>query len=79
MSYNKNMENTKTTSKKWLWVGLIITLLNPIFSGIILGSLYLTEPTLKKYGRWILGLAILWGIATLWLAQKYGGVDFTKP
>lgn len=66
-----NMDSQIIFSKKWLWTGLIITLVNPIFSGLIIGSLYLTEPGLKKYGRIILPLAIVWGAAAFWLAQKY--------
>ena len=55
----KPAENKKP--KKWLWAGIVIALLNPIFSGLILGSLYLTEPDLKKYGKIILALAVVWG------------------
>ncbi|MEK7209671.1 MAG: hypothetical protein AAB670_01995 [Patescibacteria group bacterium] len=58
-------------SKKWLWVGVVISVLNPIFSGLILGSLYLTEPGLKKYGRVILATAIVWGAVSFWLARKF--------
>ncbi|MDP3764469.1 MAG: hypothetical protein Q8Q95_02505 [bacterium] len=58
-------------SKKWLWAGLIITALNPIFSGVILGALYTTEPGLKKYGRIILPLAAIWGAIAFWLTSKY--------
>lgn len=60
-----------TFSKKWLWAGLAIAVLNPILSGIIVGSLYLTEPGLKKYGRTILVVAVVWGVAALWLARKF--------
>lgn len=61
-------------SKKWLWTGLAIAALNPIFSGIVLGSLYLTEPGLKKYGRVILPLAVVWGVIAFWLAKKFSPV-----
>ena len=58
-------------SKKWLWVGVVISVPNPIFSGVILGSLYLTEPGLKKYGRVILAAAVVWGVVSFWLARKF--------
>lgn len=58
--------------KKWFWTGLAVVILNPIFSGIVLGSLYLTEPGLKKYGRIILPLAVVWGVIAFWLAKKFG-------
>ncbi len=59
--------------KKWFWMGLAVAVavLNPIFSGIILGSLYLTEPGLKKYGRVILPVAVVWGVIAFWLAKKF--------
>ena len=56
--------------KKWLYAGLAVAVLNPIFSGVILGSLYLTEPGLRKYGRIILPLAVVWGVAAFWLARQ---------
>ena len=56
--------------KKWLYTGLTVAVLNPIFSGIVLGSLYLTEPGLRKYGRIILPLAVVWGVAAFWLARQ---------
>ena len=58
-------------SKKWLWVGVVIAILNPVFSGLILGALYLTEPGLKKYGRVILAAAVVWGVVSFWLARKF--------
>ncbi len=58
-------------SKKWFYTGLIIAILNPIFSGLILGAMYLTEPGLKKYGRIILPIAVVWGALAFWLSTKY--------
>lgn len=58
-------------NKKWLWAGIIISLLNPVFSGLILGSLYLTESGLKKYGRIILIFSLLWGMLAFWLYQRF--------
>lgn len=58
-------------SKKWFYTGLIIAILNPIFSGLVLGAMYLTEPGLKKYGRIILPIAVIWGAAAFWFSSKY--------
>lgn len=58
-------------SKKWLWVGLTIAFLNPIFSGLVLGSLYLTEPGLKKYGKIVLTAAVVWGALVFWGLKKF--------
>lgn len=65
-------------SRKWFWVGLLIVLLNPIFSGLIIGSFYLTEPSLKKYGWIILTIAIIWGAVSLLLFQMFNFGQFVK-
>ncbi|MEK7565350.1 MAG: hypothetical protein AAB394_00200 [Patescibacteria group bacterium] len=61
----------QTFSKKWLYMGLVITILNPVFSGLILGAVYITEPGLKKYGRIILPITVIWGAIAFWLSAKY--------
>lgn len=61
----------QTFSKKWLYTGLVIAILNPVFSGLILGAMYITEPGLKKYGRIILPIAVVWGAVAFWLSSKY--------
>ena len=60
--------------KKWLWAGVAIAVINPVFSGLILGAMYLTEPGLKKYGRIILSIAVIWGAIAFWLSSKYFSV-----
>ena len=47
---------------KWLTIGIVIALLNPIFSGIILGVTYLSEEHLRKEGRLVLGFALVWAV-----------------
>ncbi len=60
--------------KKWLWLGIIIALLNPIFSGLIIGLAFWTEPELKKEAKIVLAIAVIWGIIALyftrWLAAQ---------
>ncbi len=58
-----------TSRKKWFYMGITIALLNPIFSGIILGVAFWTEPELKKESRIILGLSIVWGIIFIYLSR----------
>ena len=55
--------------KKWLWMGIIIALLNPIFSGLIIGLAFWTEPELKKEAKIILAIAVIWGIIALYLTR----------
>ncbi|MBU1255841.1 hypothetical protein KKE74_00260 [Patescibacteria group bacterium] len=58
-----------TSRKKWLWLGITIALLNPVFSGLILGIAFWTEPELKKESRIILGISIIWGIIFIYLSR----------
>lgn len=58
-----------TSRKKWLWLGVIIALLNPIFSGLIIGLAFWTEPELKKEAKIILAIAVIWGIIALYLTR----------
>lgn len=59
-----------SAGKKWLWLGILIAFLNPIFAGLILGAAYLSEPNLKKEGRIVGAVAILWGAASFYLARQ---------
>jgi len=58
-----------TSRKKWFWLGITIALLNPVFSGIILGIAFWTEPDFKKESRIILGISIVWGIIFVYLSR----------
>jgi len=58
-----------SSKKKWFWLAIAIALLNPIFSGLILGIGFLSEPALKREGKWVLGLAIVWGLTAMFIAQ----------
>lgn len=77
-SFNQSSKDKQkinlSSRKKWFWLGVVIALINPIFSGLILGIAFLTEPEMKKEGKIILILAILWGLVSLylsgWLAQQ---------
>ena len=60
---------TLRSRKKWLWLGIIIALLNPIFSGLIIGLAFWTEPELKKDSKIVLAIAIIWGIIALYLTR----------
>jgi len=59
---------TLTSRKKWLWLGIIIALLNPILSGLVLGLAFWTEPELKREAKIILAVAIIWGLITVYLS-----------
>lgn len=65
---NRDTKFNLTSKKKWFWIGLTITLVNPVFSGLIIGAAFLSEPELKKQGRIIITIAVLWGVAVLFLS-----------
>lgn len=49
------------SKNKLIIIGLLITILNPIFAGLIFGLFLYSEPPLKKEGRLIIILSVLWG------------------
>lgn len=50
----------KQYNLKWLLVGLLIALLNPIFCGIVIGLSYVLDPQLKREGWIVLGFTIIY-------------------
>lgn len=58
-----------TSRKKWLWLGIIIALINPIFSGLILGLFFWTEPELKKEAKIILAISVIWGLMAVYFSR----------
>ncbi|MBU2037354.1 hypothetical protein KJ866_04125 [Patescibacteria group bacterium] len=59
-----------SSKKKWLWLGILVAVVNPVFAGLIIGAVYLSEPALQKEGRIIAGIAILWGAVLFYLISK---------
>jgi hypothetical protein len=74
MDEQKNInagEKSVTLSKrKWFWLGILVALANPIFAGLIIGAVYLSEPELKNEGKIVAGLAIVWGAILYFLLSK---------
>lgn len=64
-----------SSKKKWFIVGIIIAILNPIFSGLVISYAFLTEPKLRKEGKIILIISFVWAIILAYLieALKKGG------
>lgn len=59
-----------SSKKKWLWLGIIVAVVNPVFAGLIMGAVYLSEPELHKAGRLVAAIAILWGAALFYLVNR---------
>jgi len=65
----KEKKISLTSRRKWLWLGIAIAILNPVFSGLIIGLAFWTEPELKKEGKIVLAVAIIWGIIFSYLLR----------
>lgn len=70
MQENSNNGGIVVSKKKWIWLGLLVALVNPIFSGLILGAVYLSEPELRGAGRAIAAISIIWGAFLYYFVQK---------
>lgn len=61
-----------TISKQRLFFwSVIIAILNPMFSGLIIGLLMLSEPGLRKEGRIVTLFAVAWGVIAMLLLTRY--------
>ncbi len=65
-----------SSKKKWVWLGVLVALINPIFSGLILGAVYLSEPELRSAGIIISAIAILWGAVLFYLVNQNFTANF---
>jgi len=61
---------TITSRRKWLWLGIVVALINPVFAGLIMGAVYLSEPELKSAGKIVAAIAILWGAVLFYLLRQ---------
>ena len=67
------MNKASIGKNKFFFWAVIITVVNPILSGLILGLVMLSEPELKKEGRIVTVFSIVWGIIVLMLLAKFKG------
>ncbi len=56
-----------SSKSKLMSIAIIIALLNPILSGLILAIWMLFEPNLKREGKIVLAISIIWGLIILYL------------
>jgi len=57
------------SKRKWFIVGIIIAILNPIFSGLVISYAFLTEPRLRKEGRILLIISFAWAIVLAYIIE----------
>ena len=65
-------EKVSVSRQKWVIIGLLITLFNPFFAGLIYGLALWREPELKKEGKLIVFLSLIWGAVSLALVSHFG-------
>ncbi len=67
----QQIEKVSVRKNRLFFWAVVITALNPILSGLILGILFLAEPDLKKEGKIVILFAAVWGLIALALIYKY--------
>lgn len=65
-----------SSKRKWLIIGIIIALLNPIFSGLVVSFGFITEPKLRKEGKIILVISFVWAIILAYLIEWLKGEGY---
>lgn len=73
--FHKNDKVEISSKKKIFIMGIIIAILNPIFSGLVVSFVFLTEPKLRREGKIILLISFIWVIILAYLIEwlKKGG------
>ncbi|MFH1129371.1 MAG: hypothetical protein V1686_01385 [Patescibacteria group bacterium] len=61
ISFKKNVAEI-SSRQKWLILGILIALVNPIFAGLIISFGFITEPTLRKEGKIVLAVSLVWSV-----------------
>ncbi len=69
-------EELTISRKKLVWLGILVALINPIFSGLIMGAVYLSEPELRSAGKIISAIAIFWGAILFYFVNRNMPVNF---
>lgn len=65
------MERASIARNRFFVWATVIAALNPIFSGLILGLVMLTEPELKREGRIVTLFSLAWGALALALIARF--------
>ena len=65
------MERATINKNRFFFWSVIIAILNPVFSGLILGIIMFSEPELRKEGRIVTVFSIAWGVIALLLVSRF--------
>ncbi len=71
--FTKGDEISISSKKKLFIAAIIIAILNPIFSGLILSFVFITEPKLRKEGKILLIISFVWAIILAYLIDWLEG------
>lgn len=65
------------SSKKKLFIAaIIIAVVNPIFSGLIISFVFITEPKLRKEGKILLIISFVWAIILAYIIDWLEGKGY---
>lgn len=67
------MERASVRKNRFFFLAVIIAILNPVFSGLILGFFMLSESDFKKEGRIVILFSVVWGIIAMLLLARFQG------
>ena len=68
------MDKVAVSKNKFFFWAVVIAILNPVFSGLILGLFMLSEPNLRKEGKIVALFSIAWGVIAMLLLARFKGV-----
>ncbi len=68
------MDRGSISKNKLFFWSVIIAVLNPIFSGLIIGLILLSEPDFRKEGKIVTVFSVVWGLMAMALFAKFQGV-----
>ncbi|OGZ32171.1 MAG: hypothetical protein A2V69_02090 [Candidatus Portnoybacteria bacterium RBG_13_40_8] len=72
----KKEEINISSKRKWFIMGIIIAILNPIFSGLVISYAFLTEQKLRNEGKIILVISFVWSIILAYLIELLKSGDY---
>ena len=67
----KKEEINISSKRKWFIMGIVIAILNPIFSGLVMSYAFLTEPKLRKEGKILLIISFGWAVVLAYLIEWF--------
>lgn len=72
LPWQRDKNEITISRKKMFWTGVAVALLQPLFAGLVLGFVLLTEKEAKKEGQIIIVASLIWGLILMWLVPKFG-------